>query len=153
MKLMNDCGRGNSCAALRTRKLRSSSARVQHRPIPARRVTVYKCRSSETSEGRYPMLNSKTPPLAYVLAALLGVGATLGVQNHESVRKVSAVKLPNVPGQTLTAEVVEYPPGGKSSVRSEEHTSELQSRQYLVCRLLLEKKKIITSIMQHMITT
>src|SRR3712207_8347340 len=26
-------------------------------------------------------------------------------------------------------------------VRSEEHTSELQSRQYLVCRLLLEKKK------------
>src|SRR3712207_7360493 len=28
------------------------------------------------------------------------------------------------------------------TVRSEEHTSELQSRQYLVCRLLLEKKKI-----------
>src|SRR3712207_8053155 len=27
--------------------------------------------------------------------------------------------------------------------RSEEHTSELQSRQYLVCRLLLEKKKIV----------
>src|SRR3712207_7465120 len=30
--------------------------------------------------------------------------------------------------------------------RSEEHTSELQSRQYLVCRLLLEKKKIHTTI-------
>src|SRR3712207_8886734 len=29
----------------------------------------------------------------------------------------------------------------RSSSRSEEHTSELQSRQYLVCRLLLEKKK------------
>src|SRR3712207_4939432 len=28
--------------------------------------------------------------------------------------------------------------------RSEEHTSELQSRQYLVCRLLLEKKNIVT---------
>src|SRR3712207_8568761 len=28
-----------------------------------------------------------------------------------------------------------------ASSRSEEHTSELQSRQYLVCRLLLEKKK------------
>src|SRR3712207_7804400 len=28
-----------------------------------------------------------------------------------------------------------------TSMRSEEHTSELQSRQYLVCRLLLEKKK------------
>src|SRR3712207_8195679 len=30
---------------------------------------------------------------------------------------------------------------GGDRVRSEEHTSELQSRQYLVCRLLLEKKK------------
>src|SRR5258707_15776548 len=31
--------------------------------------------------------------------------------------------------------------GSVKYVRSEEHTSELQSRQYLVCRLLLEKKK------------
>src|SRR3712207_9060140 len=31
--------------------------------------------------------------------------------------------------------------GGAPRPRSEEHTSELQSRQYLVCRLLLEKKK------------
>src|SRR3712207_7405535 len=31
------------------------------------------------------------------------------------------------------------------AARSEEHTSELQSRQYLVCRLLLEKKKISRS--------
>src|SRR3712207_8903769 len=30
---------------------------------------------------------------------------------------------------------------GEFALRSEEHTSELQSRQYLVCRLLLEKKK------------
>src|SRR3712207_7514895 len=29
----------------------------------------------------------------------------------------------------------------RAALRSEEHTSELQSRQYLVCRLLLEKKK------------
>src|SRR3712207_6865563 len=38
-------------------------------------------------------------------------------------------------------------------LRSEEHTSELQSRQYLVCRLLLEKKKkqriTITTITSH----
>src|SRR3712207_6989666 len=34
--------------------------------------------------------------------------------------------------------------------RSEEHTSELQSRQYLVCRLLLEKKK--KTSLQHLIT-
>src|SRR3712207_7945967 len=30
----------------------------------------------------------------------------------------------------------------RCAARSEEHTSELQSRQYLVCRLLLEKKKV-----------
>src|SRR3712207_7922684 len=33
--------------------------------------------------------------------------------------------------------------------RSEEHTSELQSRQYLVCRLLLEKKKPTSYTVQH----
>src|SRR3712207_7202930 len=40
----------------------------------------------------------------------------------------------------------------RSYVRSEEHTSELQSRQYLVCRLLLEKKKKITSLTTYAIT-
>src|SRR5687768_17710927 len=36
---------------------------------------------------------------------------------------------------------VDYEPGSAQEVRSEEHTSELQSRLHLVCRLLLEKKK------------
>src|SRR3712207_8997957 len=36
---------------------------------------------------------------------------------------------------------VKREPGLGEQLRSEEHTSELQSRQYLVCRLLLEKKK------------
>src|SRR3712207_7662798 len=36
--------------------------------------------------------------------------------------------------------------GIAAQLRSEEHTSELQSRQYLVCRLLLEKKKLSLSI-------
>src|SRR3712207_8854924 len=35
-----------------------------------------------------------------------------------------------------------------AGARSEEHTSELQSRQYLVCRLLLEKKKIIQQLVK-----
>src|SRR3712207_7940284 len=38
-------------------------------------------------------------------------------------------------------EFVADDPFVRNGVRSEEHTSELQSRQYLVCRLLLEKKK------------
>src|SRR3712207_7132327 len=36
-------------------------------------------------------------------------------------------------------------PASLAGCRSEEHTSELQSRQYLVCRLLLEKKKYLLS--------
>src|SRR3712207_7817584 len=53
---------------------------------------------------------------------------------------------------TSARSAAERPPGsigrrmvavvyGPRPLRSEEHTSELQSRQYLVCRLLLEKKK------------
>src|SRR3712207_8544304 len=45
------------------------------------------------------------------------------------------------PGLRLRAALPE--PSGQHHSRSEEHTSELQSRQYLVCRLLLEKKKKI----------
>src|SRR2546422_7203935 len=36
--------------------------------------------------------------------------------------------------------------------RSEEHTSELQSRLHLVCRLLLEKKKILLYVSDHITT-
>src|SRR3712207_9372446 len=48
------------------------------------------------------------------------------------------------PGTTMTMrELARALACDASNVRSEEHTSELQSRQYLVCRLLLEKKKKI----------
>src|SRR3712207_7514049 len=46
---------------------------------------------------------------------------------------------PDVKLRRLLAEDRQHQAG--QSGRSEEHTSELQSRQYLVCRLLLEKKK------------
>lgn len=62
------------------------------------------------------MLHRTTPLTTCVLAALLGMGATLLAQNDERVRKLFAGKLANVPGNTLTAEVVEYSPGGKSSL-------------------------------------
>src|SRR3712207_8119633 len=41
---------------------------------------------------------------------------------------------------------------GLEAFRSEEHTSELQSRQYLVCRLLLEKKKRCVRHIMHYIS-
>src|SRR5438445_8104819 len=56
------------------------------------------------------------------------------------------VTLDDIPNHTLLIPTTPHPKheifhGMHGSTRSEEHTSELQSRQYLVCRLLLEKKK------------
>src|SRR3712207_7213314 len=51
---------------------------------------------------------------------------------------------PDARGQRLGGDAHELQVLGRErlgDLRSEEHTSELQSRQYLVCRLLLEKKK------------
>src|SRR3712207_8749876 len=48
---------------------------------------------------------------------------------------------PRAPHQVPSQEGGEARKGEEGYDRSEEHTSELQSRQYLVCRLLLEKKR------------
>src|SRR5947209_13893790 len=53
--------------------------------------------------------------------------ARLRIQRHVQAHRIGARK------QRVEIDALD--------VRSEEHTSELQSRQYLVCRLLLEKKK------------
>src|SRR3712207_7705652 len=60
----------------------------------------------------------------------------------------------------LAALLVMYVPAARASARqhwldvfrSEEHTSELQSRQYLVCRLLLEKKNILNNLFRILLT-
>src|SRR3712207_8504140 len=70
---------------------------------------------------------------------------------HASAALDTRIRLTTKPGHSATrigslrircAKVVAActVPADVSSPRSEEHTSELQSRQYLVCRLLLEKK-------------
>src|SRR3712207_8134307 len=62
----------------------------------------------------------------------------LGYKNMDKSVNIVGVIVNNVKSQShyeLVKSAVE-------KYRSEEHTSELQSRQYLVCRLLLEKKKI-----------
>src|SRR3712207_7638361 len=65
-------------------------------------------------------------------------------------RKLEVIQIRIVVPREINVELfVDKPPeryirelaGYISERRSEEHTSELQSRQYLVCRLLLEKKK------------
>src|SRR3712207_8983525 len=65
----------------------------------------------------------------YALAART-VAATLAKGAAQPLHVLSVYDYPPIVTTDLPAEV-----------RSEEHTSELQSRQYLVCRLLLEKKK------------
>src|SRR3712207_8251032 len=62
-----------------------------------------------------------------------GIAAAVGIR----VRRVGDVD----------AELLKIPE------RSEEHTSELQSRQYLVCRLLLEKKKAKPTKPYHLYST
>src|SRR2546423_5923832 len=51
------------------------------------------------------------------------------------------------PSEWRPAAALRSAPGRGASSRSEEHTSELQSLAYLVCRLLLEKKKKRSSVM------
>src|SRR3712207_8158291 len=72
---------------------------------------------------------------------------------HDALPIYKDVKIPMRDGAILYADVLRPDTGGErvpaimnigpyqKDRRSEEHTSELQSRQYLVCRLLLEKKK------------
>src|SRR3712207_8266087 len=58
-------------------------------------------------------------------------------RGRDDVNSVQALLLYNIGDKELTASELRT----RGYYRSEEHTSELQSRQYLVCRLLLEKKK------------
>src|SRR3712207_7930570 len=91
-------------------------------------------RVSSSAVGR-PMLIPTRPPVAFI---------STGSSFHITLRDIHR---PAAVFETL-ATARFHPLGGASGSmcsscpRSEEHTSELQSRQYLVCRLLLEKTKI-----------
>src|SRR3712207_7901699 len=76
----------------------------------------------------------------------LSLHDALPIYPAASAMRVNVVS-PSPSGRWRSRTMTSKPPGSPASrrSRSEEHTSELQSRQYLVCRLLLEKKKIIQS--------
>src|SRR3712207_4310832 len=86
--------------------------------------------------GEVRVSGAKNAALKMIAAALLAPGRTT-LRNVPRIRDVETMLAvldglgveTRFEGNTLTVD------------RSEEHTSELQSRQYLVCRLLLEKKK------------
>src|SRR3712207_7895312 len=65
-------------------------------------------------------------------SVMLGAGLVAQKAVERGLARKPWVKTSLAPGSKVVTEYLE---------RSEEHTSELQSRQYLVCRLLLEKKK------------
>ena len=62
------------------------------------------------------MFNLKNTLLFCLLLSLIGLGTAVAFHGDETVKQVFASKLPNVPGHTITAELVEYPPGGKSQI-------------------------------------
>src|SRR3712207_7128605 len=71
-------------------------------------------------------------PISGAVVSFCGV-----VRDHDGGRAVTELEYVGHPTATeVITEIAE-----EFTARSEEHTSELQSRQYLVCRLLLEKKK------------
>src|SRR3712207_7662795 len=73
-------------------------------------------------------------PASLACAAKLAM-AGIDVTIVEQYERAGGVLTYGITPSRLPQDVVEH--------RSEEHTSELQSRQYLVCRLLLEKKKTL----------
>src|SRR5256712_3220848 len=77
------------------------------------------------------------------------VGPTLGgwITDNYTWRWIFFINLPvGILALLLVYRLIEDPPWAKRVARSEEHTSELQSRSDLVCRLLLEKKKSMNTI-------
>src|SRR5947209_12963161 len=77
-----------------------------------------------------------------ILVGLLdpdGVGAGAHERDRVAPRRITPARRHDVRVRWLARSAAAQRDVG---VRSEEHTSELQSRQYLVCRLLLEKKKM-----------
>src|SRR3712207_8664333 len=75
--------------------------------------------------------------------ALAGPAGDQVLQLHLPVRLGDGVRVDRQVLDHLPDERQAVAGSEEAQQRSEEHTSELQSRQYLVCRLLLEKKKYV----------
>src|SRR3712207_8229205 len=79
--------------------------------------------------------------------SLFGTSALLRVRPRKKSRRETSPANQKPKASSLVSMVLEL--NWIIEPRSEEHTSELQSRQYLVCRLLLEKKQISQSLNSH----
>src|SRR3712207_4223539 len=113
---------------------------IERRPEPApRRERKKKSQKSRARKATTEAAERRAEDLEVDLESVEGSGAEghLVIEDVEEAAeeegKVYATEAAERRAEELGVDL--------STVRSEEHTSELQSRQYLVCRLLLEKKK------------
>src|SRR2546429_5850399 len=85
------------------------------------------------------LFRSKFGYADYLSTGAIAAGGTLGILIPPStIMVIYGIMTETNIGKLFAAGIL---PGVLATVRSEEHTSELQSRLHLVCRLLLEKKK------------
>src|SRR3712207_1120382 len=96
--------------------------------------TVLQSQPNLVPETAAPILAVNNIEVVYDHVILVLKGVSLTVPRGGIVALLGA----NGAGKTTTLKAIS---NLLRAERSEEHTSELQSRQYLVCRLLLEKKK------------
>src|SRR5437763_8925097 len=90
-------------------------------------------------------VNDPPPPALYTLS--LHDALPICRAPRPPVRSARPAGSPG-PRPGLHAAFLARPPSNRPVGRSEEHTSELQSPMYLVCRLLLEKKNLLSALLQ-----
>src|SRR3712207_8408283 len=93
---------------------------------------------------RRPPRSTLFPYTTLFRSGRVHVAVAAGQPPGQAVLRVRRTRLEALGQQGGVDHLLERPVGltdRAAEARSEEHTSELQSRQYLVCRLLLEKKK------------
>src|SRR5436305_8463250 len=92
----------------------------QHRSTLFPYTTLFRSWPSDQAPNQFPRLAAQS--LSTELTSVMTSSTRCCAISHSRLSQVRGLELPGQP-------------------RSEEHTSELQSRPHLVCRLLLEKKK------------
>src|SRR5699024_8554240 len=102
--------------------------------------------NSATIKENFEELEEKAVSIAGRMMSRRGHGKISFIDIQDGEGKIQIFAQMNSLGKEAYNELKDYDLGDiigvKGEVRSEEHTSELQSRFELVCRLLLEKKKI-----------
>src|SRR2546425_1723268 len=102
------------------------------------------CSSMPLLGSSFFFFNDTATTEIYTLSLHDALPILLGARTTELLRGMLAAVVDS--GTAKAARIPGLSIGGKTgTARSEEHTSELQSLAYLVCRLLLEKKKLASS--------